>query len=646
MKIRKYTAVLSILLILSLATFAFARTSVQEDDLGLITGPAAFARYGSLNDAVGTIGGTETTLIINYPLPLTAAVVVPTTLKLEFKGSGSIVFGAFNATINGPMIAGARQIFDYTGAGVATLGDLAAAGGIRLQWWDTDVANGVTPAGAIFQDAIDAMGTLSTDGKKIVLTTGTYRINITQPNFRWDDIIVETDGYVIILNQLAGLYWNRFSNNASRNKFSNFIVQADQTGGAVYGMDIGSGGGVFENIRANAINLGVANFADNTSGFGWGLNQVSIGIRAKNLYATGFEIGFDEVTRGGAFNANDFVCEGCSFGTGNVAFSLDSNGITLDNPRGEDFFDDPAGDSALILNAGQGISINSYYSEGGSNMANNPRGAVDVGVKNYPSVVVGGYATETPDFLAGNAQIFTNNATQISTVFRLHDRRLSYRAESPEDLAWTATGNIDDNVITILGGGSAYADIHAGDRIVITNGAIGPADLTTTVLAKFSGTNRLELAENLGAGIVAQAVVLRSIGGDVAFSNVPAGASGTRQVIGWACANTGNPGIWYSFGSISIINTLPAGGTPSVSAGNIFRTQAGGIITDFLNGVEAQPLTILVRHNGVTIDTTGTNLIGSTADLTVNIGDTLDWLSLDGTTWLLKSIIKANVDNN
>jgi len=89
-----------------------------------------------------------------------------------------------------------------------------------------------------------------------------------------------------------------------------------------------------------------------------------------------------------------------------------------------------------------------------------------------------------------------------------------------------------------------------------------------------------------------------------------------------------------------------ADATPDVSTGRNFISNATGVtITDFDGGVAGQE--IVVISGGATVyDTTGTNLSGSSVDITTAAGDTTRWISEDGTTWRLLGYVDISVDNS
>ena len=87
------------------------------------------------------------------------------------------------------------------------------------------------------------------------------------------------------------------------------------------------------------------------------------------------------------------------------------------------------------------------------------------------------------------------------------------------------------------------------------------------------------------------------------------------------------------------IATLENNGTPSVATGNLWQTNSGSLtITDFLNGITGQTITVLSK-GAITFDVTGTNLNGGTTDIVTADGDITVWTSSDGTNWYLNSFM-------
>ncbi len=184
MKIRKFTIVLFI--ILALTTTVWARTAVQIDDLGLITGPTSFGRYTSLNTIVDDVGATNITITINRTINANT-VVVPANLKLDFKSNGFLLpaagqvvtFDSFDQIISPKR----QHIFSTPGAGVGTIvstnggtaypqrwgarGDGATLNTVALQAWLDSTADLVLPDGVYNFNA-----TINWTGNNKTITSG------------------------------------------------------------------------------------------------------------------------------------------------------------------------------------------------------------------------------------------------------------------------------------------------------------------------------------------------------------------------------------------------------------------------------------------------------------------------------------------
>ena len=95
-----------------------------------------------------------------------------------------------------------------------------------------------------------------------------------------------------------------------------------------------------------------------------------------------------------------------------------------------------------------------------------------------------------------------------------------------------------------------------------------------------------------------------------------------------------------SFNSILTFGSTDA--TPSVAAGNLFKT--GGMVqfTNFDDGVAGQIITIIVAHSCM-FDVTDTNLKGGSTDITCASGDVTTWV-FDGTYWYLMNFMDQSAN--
>ena len=90
--------------------------------------------------------------------------------------------------------------------------------------------------------------------------------------------------------------------------------------------------------------------------------------------------------------------------------------------------------------------------------------------------------------------------------------------------------------------------------------------------------------------------------------------------------------------------------TPSIIISGVrykvFKTGTSGLtITDFDDGEAGDEITVISK-GAIVFDTTGTNLIGSSVDLTTASGDVTKWVCEDGTTWRLLAFVDVSADNS
>lgn len=96
--------------------FILATTFGQNvHQTGTITSVGDSPPNASLNSIIGNLGSEIATLKINRPVSLTANLIIPENISLELYNGAPINIGAYTLTINGPINAGAFQIFKGTG---------------------------------------------------------------------------------------------------------------------------------------------------------------------------------------------------------------------------------------------------------------------------------------------------------------------------------------------------------------------------------------------------------------------------------------------------------------------------------------------------------------------------------------------------
>tara|TARA_Y100000034_G_scaffold130506_1_gene189151 strand:- start:1536 stop:1952 length:417 start_codon:yes stop_codon:yes gene_type:complete len=86
-----------------------------------------------------------------------------------------------------------------------------------------------------------------------------------------------------------------------------------------------------------------------------------------------------------------------------------------------------------------------------------------------------------------------------------------------------------------------------------------------------------------------------------------------------------------------------ADATPSVSAGNLWKTHTGGLtITDFDDGTAGQVIAV-ISTGAVVFDVTGSGLKGGSTNITTAAGDSTVWF-YDGTDWHLVQFMDVSAD--
>ena len=95
-----------------------------------------------------------------------------------------------------------------------------------------------------------------------------------------------------------------------------------------------------------------------------------------------------------------------------------------------------------------------------------------------------------------------------------------------------------------------------------------------------------------------------------------------------------------SFNSILTFGSTDA--TPSVAAGNLFKTGGSVQFTNFDDGAAGQIITIIAEHS-VYFDVTDTNLKGGSTNITCASGDVTTWV-FDGTNWYLMNFMDQSAN--
>ena len=106
-------------------------------------------------------------------------------------------------------------------------------------------------------------------------------------------------------------------------------------------------------------------------------------------------------------------------------------------------------------------------------------------------------------------------------------------------------------------------------------------------------------------------------------------------VINNAFASAGTSGTFGTFGSSDT--------TPSVAAGNLWKTHASGqTLTTFDDGLAGQTITV-ISTAAVVFDVTSTTLKGGSTNITTASGDVTQWC-YDGTNWYLIQLMDVTAD--
>ena len=91
--------------------------------------------YSTLNAALAAISSTQATLVIGKSCSVTSNVTVPANVTLDFQGQGVLaIANGVTLTISGPIKAPRRQIFTYTGTGVAVFGNTNYQTWVYPEW--------------------------------------------------------------------------------------------------------------------------------------------------------------------------------------------------------------------------------------------------------------------------------------------------------------------------------------------------------------------------------------------------------------------------------------------------------------------------------------------------------------------------------
>jgi len=168
------------------------REMIMLDDIGLVTGPDAYAEFTTLNAVVAAVGADPVTVIVNRTLTADT-VTVPVNLVLMFFGDGEIsVNPVQTVTGNGYIWAVAQTIF--VGAGAFNLNTYPQ----NEAWWGNadDFTVGDGAGGAITIDVMETALLAADAAQNIIIGNNTVAT---------DYLDLQVDGYVGVNPQVGGV---------------------------------------------------------------------------------------------------------------------------------------------------------------------------------------------------------------------------------------------------------------------------------------------------------------------------------------------------------------------------------------------------------------------------------------------------------
>lgn len=136
------------------------------------------SQFASLQAAVTAIGGTPTTLVINTPFAMTADVVTPFTLTVNFESGGLITTTGYTLTINGPFYGSQAQGQRFAGTGTVVFG-LNSLSIVKPELFGaiSTAYNNMSYAAQNFVAITKAIASISAKGGIIEFGNGWYYVN-------------------------------------------------------------------------------------------------------------------------------------------------------------------------------------------------------------------------------------------------------------------------------------------------------------------------------------------------------------------------------------------------------------------------------------------------------------------------------------
>jgi len=174
----------------------------------------------------------------------------------------------------------------------------------------------------------------------------------------------------------------------------------------------------------------------------------------------------------------------------------------------------------------------------------------------------------------------------------------------------TAFDKVNDNFIEVYTelGGTSLSNISISGNTISTDDTNGNLTLDP------NGTGTIVLAN----AVTASSTV--AVTGKLTVSN--------------AAAFSGTGGTFVTF--------TAADATPTVVAGNLFKSGGAVTITTFDNGTAGQIINVISAH-AVTYDVTGTTLKGGSTNIVTAAGDVTTWV-FDGTNWYLINFMDVSAN--
>lgn len=548
---------------------------------------------------------------------------------------------------------------------------LEAAFGVDL----TDAATGTVPTFNVKNPTYGAIGDGSTDdstaiqaaidacfaagGGTTILPEGTYTIDTT----------LVLPSLVHLVGQGRSVTILKLKDNADSTviKSLNFDTLKDSDASTVA---LGC------NYRFGLHRLTIdGNKANNASGYGvqfYGKNYIVRDVFIRNAKEDGF---YTESGSGPSGTGDLDTIEAC-IGPLWVK-SCDGNGITMRGPH-DAYFDQ----IWTLLNGGIGFVVQTSADyEGGCEIgflhsyANTGQGVrIESGIYASQIEAEANYAAGIYFDTAANIgtlNAYANNRaegnvdTNAQVVVNSGDVHISNLSCS--DFDYHATGLIVNNGKVIIGhvymsgGGTTATAIkmdasysHIGGGYIAGFSGAGGVGLESNVSGSkiynnisLTITNCKTLWINSNTGLVNNYTILgRALTGQTVFSG---SAMTVSERVSLSCKDDDTT---YIYNIPQTNATLADEATPSVMASvtNIWETGGTTNITDLDDHNEGEIITILCLHS-LTFDFTTAqdadhNLDGSSADITVDTGDILVFLSVDGTKLQLISNNDASADNN